>query len=62
MTGLLPELPEECVATIEHALIHINSALDDLNDHDQIEHELYMTRLILQHIELISTMRIRNAR
>ncbi len=40
-------LPEECPVTVEHALIHINSALDDVGDIDQVKHELYTVKLIL---------------
>ena len=49
----VPNLPEECEATIKHALIHQNWAIVSFHsaNFEQLEHELYMVRTILLHME-----------
>ena len=47
MRDMYKTIPEECPVTVEHALIHVNSALDDFDDMDQMRHDLWTIKLIL---------------
>ena len=41
------QLPSGCPATVEHALVHINSAIDCPGDVEQIKHDLDRAQTIL---------------
>ena len=47
----MKELPEGCYNTFEHALVHINSTLEFPNDTDQVLHDLYIVKDILENMK-----------
>ncbi len=48
------ELPDECNTTLEHADIHIKSAIEssEEGDYEQVAHDANMASLILRYIVL----------
>ena len=48
------QLPDECATTLDHALVHLNSAIEatQFGDDDQVAHDANMASLVLRHIVL----------
>lgn len=48
-------LPEGCVPTVEHALIHLNSAVEAAKDGDldQLLHDLYIAHAVIGNVIVI---------
>ena len=50
----MSNLPEECEATAEHAKVHLQDALDCLDDPDQVKHNLYIMHDIAVNLQSLA--------